>query len=397
MATITTVPLLRRSLWALTAALAVEAASTSSYSNPVLAQDFPDPTVMRTPTGAFYVYGTMGSGHNFQVANSSDLVNWSYLGEAMPRYPSWGDANNRASWAPDVQYHNNSEAALGPGYYMYFAMRSVAGYMCIGVAFSVDPSGPFSDARAVPGAGAGQGAVQGGGSPLWCGDKTDAHTIDPKSFDDPVSGDIYLYYGSDFAPLQAIRLSPNRTSIADSGPRGQGANTPVVLLNTSGTAPYESLIEGSWVYYRQGAWYFMYSGNNCCGPTAAYAVMVAVSTKSALGPFTKMGTAIAAQGGDSTIMTAPLASGYRFAAPGHNSLITDDAGQDWLMYHAYDMSAGRGQGTGRMLLLDRLQYVQLPGGGSILWPVLATANGSTKGQPAIGPVPAPVVTAAERR
>lgn len=43
----------------------------------------------------------------------------------------------------------------------------------------------------------------------------------------------------------------------------------------------------------------------------------------------------------------------RWNAPGHNSIITDEAGQDWMLYHAIDT---KNQGQGRVMLMDRVVY-----------------------------------------
>ena len=64
------------------------------FTNPVLAHDFPDPTVLRGSDGVFYVYATMGGGHHIQVASSPDLVAWEYHGEALEP-PAWMGS---ASW-----------------------------------------------------------------------------------------------------------------------------------------------------------------------------------------------------------------------------------------------------------------------------------------------------------
>ena len=242
-------------------AVSAQAVAAKTYSNPVLAKDFPDPTVIRGDDGMFYVYGTMGNGCRIQVASSPDLVAWSWHGEALAK-PSWMVAQN--TWAPDVSFHDGL-------YYMYFAASGPDsgppnGWpMCIGVATSKSPLGPFTDSR---------------GSPLFCGDQ--AHTIDPKSFDDPVSGNTYLYFGSDFIPVSVVQLAKNRTSVAD------GAET--ISLIPMSTAPYESLVEGAWVEHVNGTYYLFYSGNNCCGQTANYSVMVAQSN-SPTGPFIKLGPA----------------------------------------------------------------------------------------------------------
>ncbi len=42
-------------------------------------------------------------------------------------------------------------------------------------------------------------------------------------------------------------------------------------------------------------------------------------------------------------------------APGHNSIITDDAGNDWIVYHAISMDAAL-KTKGRIMLIDKLTY-----------------------------------------
>lgn len=75
------------------------------------------------------------------------------------------------TWAPDVSVH-------GSTYFMYFAASGPDNMMCIAVATSQNPLGPFKDAI---------------GKPLVCSEPANAFAdIDPKSWDDPATGKIYL-------------------------------------------------------------------------------------------------------------------------------------------------------------------------------------------------------------
>lgn len=321
-------------------AVALQGSAAPSFQNPVLNVDFPDPTVLRGSDGRFWAYATQGNGHRLQVASSPDLVSWQYLGEALGAISWLGEA----SWAPDVTLHNGT-------YWMYFAGTGPDGNMCVGVATSTNPAGPFEDAL---------------GAPLVCGNAFE--TIDPKSFDDPATGRIYLYWGSDFAPLRVQELDATRKAfVAGSSPQ------PVVFPSD---APYESLIEGSWLHTRaDGVYYLFYSGNNCCGPTAHYAVMVAAAS-SPLGPFQRLANATGAGVNGSSVI---LSLNTAFVAPGHNSIVTDDAGSDWIFYHAY---AGA-ERTARMLMMDRVRYNATTDG---TWPWVGT--------PSTGPTTGPVITPA---
>src|SRR5215208_1199289 len=66
---------------------------SGTYVNPVLDEDFPDPSVLLAPDGYYYAYATqtLRDGHwvNIQVARSADLVEWEHLGDALPDKPNW--------------------------------------------------------------------------------------------------------------------------------------------------------------------------------------------------------------------------------------------------------------------------------------------------------------------
>ena len=86
----------------------------------------------------------------------------------------------------------------------------------------------------------------------------------------PATGKHLLYWGSGFAPIKVQELGPDRMSFA---PRSKP--TELVGPNPVKDA-FPVLVEGSWVI-RHGGWYYLfYSGDNCCGPKANYAVMVRV-------------------------------------------------------------------------------------------------------------------------
>jgi arabinan endo-1,5-alpha-L-arabinosidase len=135
--------------------------------------------------------------------------------------------------------------------------------------------------------------------------------------------------------------------------------SPVELVKPDKSLPFQSLVEGAWVVYRGGFYYLFYSGANCChGPLQEikYAVMVARSPQPT-GPFETRARATGAP--DSAI----LRRSDVWIAPGHNSVITDRNGQDWIAYHAIDvkrpyleeaMSGDRS--VRRVMLLDRLTW-----------------------------------------
>ena len=324
------------------------------YQNPVLDRDFPDPSVLLASDGYYYAYATQTkhAGHvlNFQVARSHDLVSWEHLGEALPAKPNWA-ATGQRFWAPDVSRHADGR------YLLYFSAQpnDPAAGLCLGVAVAAQPTGPFIDS----------------GAPLLVGGPG-FESIDPMRFVEPGTGRQLLFWGSGFGPLRVRELAADGLSFAP----GSAVQVVVAPLPAGNKAPYGHLIEGSWVHYRAGWYYLFYSGDNCCGPDASYAVLTA-RARQPTGPYE---TLAAATGTAGTILT----ENGRWQAPGHNCLVTDAAGQDWLLYHAIDrqqptfdaLSAEQGYSR-RVLLLDRVGY------DTAGWPQIGTPSTTLKLAPII--------------
>jgi arabinan endo-1,5-alpha-L-arabinosidase len=304
---------------------------TKTYVNPVINSDFPDPTVIKAGDGLYYAYATQtqrgGKWINIQIARSADLVHWQYVGDGLPAKPSWA-AGTQDFWAPHVQRD-------GPRYIMYFSAKPDTSDerhgMCLGIATSPSPLGPFIDI----------------GHPLRCG--SGFVNIDPMAFDDPESGKHLLYWGSGFQPIKVQELAADRLSFA------RGSSPLDLVAPNPAKNAFPVLVEGSWVILHGGYYYLFYSGDNCCGPKANYAVMVARS-RSATGPFE---TLEQASGKPHSIILEKR--GY-WIAPGHNSIITDGAGHDWIVYHAVDarnskVNPSDEPNTRRVMLIDRIRWV----------------------------------------
>lgn len=299
-----------------------ETVAANSYTNPVYAADFADPTVIKATDGYYYVYGTntevKGQTVNIQVARSKDLVIWEHVGDALPEKPAWAD---RDFWAPHVLYDATNQT-----YYLYYSGESESETegKCLGVATSKSPAGPFVDK----------------GEPLLCGKSFES--IDPMAFDDPATGKKLLYWGSAHLPIKVQELTADRLGFKP----GTRPTEVVQAIHNNDPANYQNLIEGAWVRLKDGYYYLFYSGDNCCGDKAHYAVMVARS-RNATGPFE---TLAEATGKENSVI---LERNDQWIAPGHNSIVTDDAGQDWIVYHAIDANK---QNEGRVMLMDRIVY-----------------------------------------
>jgi arabinan endo-1,5-alpha-L-arabinosidase len=329
---------------------AAVALKLGTYTNPVFDEDFPDPAVIQAPDGYYYAYATQtlrdGKWINIQVARSRDLVHWEPIGDALPDKPDWA-RETQDFWAPFVLYD-------GERYLMYYSATHDACHEperghCLAVATSDSPAGPFVDM----------------GLPLLLG--VGFEFIDPMVFVDPASGKWLLYWGSGFQPIKVQEVGPDRMSFAPaSEPAGLVWPNPV-------KGAFPRLVEAAWVTRRDDFYYLFYSGDNCCGPDAEYGVMVARS-RTPTGPFE---TLEQARGVPHSLM---LFKSERWLAPGHNCIVTDKAGDAWIIYHAIDVDRPRQRqedeiNSRRILLIDKIEWKDG-------WPFVGT--------PSDEPRPAPV-------
>ncbi|SCG68051.1 family 43 glycosylhydrolase [Micromonospora inositola] len=343
---------------------AVAGSGPDRYPNPVsagFADTFADPVVVRGDDGLWYAYGTSDplregekQAHRVPTARSADLVDWTYVGDALAadQRPSWA-APGAAFWAPDVR-------RVGDHWVMYVTVTDTGVSAdtfdtAIGAATAPTPTGPwtFADEPVVaprPG---------GGGGYLW--------TIDPSQFTD-VDGRHYLYFGSYYGGISVTELSAD-------GLRAVGAPTLVAVDNK---------FEGSYVLRHEGWYYLFASTANCCaGPATGYSVQVG-RARGPRGPFVdRDGLRLdASRAGGTPVLTQ---NGNRWIGTGHNGFLTDLSGQDWIVYHAIDRADpyldepfGINE---RPMLLDRLDWIDG-------WPTVNAGAG-----PSEGPRPAPVTTA----
>jgi arabinan endo-1,5-alpha-L-arabinosidase len=293
-----------------------------AYRNPVLDHDFPDPAVLRAPDGWFYAYATQsavaGRMLNIQSARSRDLLHWEHLGDALPDKPHWA-AGKQNFWAPHVLYDKEQDR-----YIMYYSAEpDDAEGKCLAVATATAAQGPFVDS----------------GMPLICGEGIEH--IDPMAFDDPRSGRRLLIWGSGGGPIRAQELASDRLGFLP-------GSAPVGLIAADAEKAYRSLIEGAWMTHRDGWYYLYYSGDRCCGREPRYAVMVA-RARQPFGPFEDVQ-------GDQGTSGAILEANEYWLAPGHNSIVSDAAGVDWIVYHAYDARRFPDGDRRRVMLIGRIEY-----------------------------------------
>lgn len=329
-------------LMSLAAALISGCASTRDKAspqmiatNPIVDANCPDPAIIHAPDGYYYVYATQGAVdgkmQNIQVMRSRDLKTWERIGDALPQKPVWA-SQTQDFWAPHVALHDGR-------YFLYYSAKPDVALvdkksgLCLAVATAVHPQGPFTDM----------------GRPLECGDGF--VNIDPMAFDDPDTGRRLLYWGSGFGPIKVRDLAADRISFLP----GSQAVDLVDIIKDGGPQNYQRLVEGAWIVRHDGYYYLFYSGDNCCGPNAHYAVMVARS-RSATGPFRTLADETGSA--NSVILEADS----RWIAPGHNAVIRDASGRYLTFYHAVDAKRSKDKETDevnsrRVMLVGEIEWV----------------------------------------
>ncbi|KAK8222571.1 glycosyl hydrolase [Phyllosticta paracitricarpa] len=140
-----------------------------------IAQDFPDPSIIKH-AGSWYAFATTnGKGINVQVAVSPDFVSWTVVQgyDALPRTGNWSDPGP-VLWAPDINTNDYGQFIL-----YYAARKRGQTSYCVGAAYAYTPTGPFTPLE----------------EPIACNTEGGG-SIDPSGFLD-TDGERYLLYKID--------------------------------------------------------------------------------------------------------------------------------------------------------------------------------------------------------
>jgi arabinan endo-1,5-alpha-L-arabinosidase len=297
--------------------------------------------------------------HLIPQYSSTDLVHWTYEGDAFTSLPSYAAAG-AGLWAPDIEYYGEQPAATR--YHLYFTVTDTvvtqsnptAPGSAIGVATAPTPVGPWTIAGAP--------VVEPHAADCCPGSRR--NVFDPEVL--RTSGPDYIYYGSYFGGVSVRVLSEDGTT-----------SDPATQKNVG----IANKFEGPEVVRHDGWYYLFVSATDCCrGPLTGYVVMVGRSL-SPTGPFldrdgvdlnddeTLDDPTDGRAGGTPVIYQ----NGNRWVGPGHNTVLEDFDGQWWTIYHAIDVNDPyfHGQPSGinkRHPMLDAIDWVNG-------WPTLNGGRG----------------------
>ena len=285
-------------------------AQTVTNRQPVIDMSAPDPTVIRAEDGTFYLYATEDM-RNVPIFHSANLVDWKLVGTAFTdnSRPKW--LPKGGIWAPDIQ-------RVGGKYHLYYAKSVWGGEWDagIGVAVSNNPAGPFVDRGCM--FTSKQIGIQ--------------NCIDPFYIEH--GGKKYLFFGS-FHGIYGVELTADGLHVK------QGAKPREV----AGT-----FMEATYIRRRGGYYYLFGSTGTCCeGARSTYRITIGRS-KSLFGPYVDK-TGLRLLDNHYNIL---LDKDDSVLGPGHNAgLITDDAGNDYMLYHGFKASD---PDAGRVVWLSRIVW-----------------------------------------
>lgn len=286
-----------------------------AYRNPLFTDfSLPDPDVIRADDGYFYLYATEHDRNdpnmkNVPIMRSADLMNWTRVGAMFTDQNHPQITNGNAGiWAPSIN-------RIGNKYVCYYSQPGDNYKHAIGVAVSDSPTGPFVDY----------------GKLIDSDEQGVDISIDAYLYQE--NGRNYLFWGS-FRSISVLELTEDGLAIKDKETQKR--------REVAG-GQYEATV----VVKRDGWYYLIVStGNYAQGGT--YRLVVGRS-QNLFGPY------VDKDGNDmmSVHDELILQGNDTFSSPGHCSrLITDDNGQDWILYHAYTNDLNY-----RCLMLDRVNWV----------------------------------------
>ena len=293
--------------------------------NPVFRGLHADPEVLYSEqTGKYYIYPTTDGAyawhnHDFKCFSSEDLVNWKDEGVILDLQDlDWG---KEYAWAPCI-----IEKKVGRGYkYYYYFVANKA----VGVAVADRPEGPYKDAL---------------GKPMLSQEElhTPNQVIDPDVFRDPKTGKYYLYWGNSY--LWMAELADDMVSLVP--------GTMHELIPRARIGEYHYL-EGTYVFERNGLYYFMWSEN--ITRSARYRIRYLISDSPT--EFVRNGQPAKVE---ETVILQQDPSLQIFGT-GHNSVINIPGTDDWYMvYHRFTrpegIKMGLSGGYNREICIDRMYF-----------------------------------------
>ena len=260
----------------------------NKYTNPVIAGDFADPSVIRVGDTYFAVGTSSEWGPAYPIYTSKDLVNWAYVGPVFNELPDW---TMGSYWAPELYFRNGT-------YYLYYtARRKTDQRSFIGVASTRDLTKGFTD----------HGLLL-----EWT-----TEAIDPFIIEDA---------GKQFITWKAYGLDKGKAieilgaELSADGLKVTGKAFSLIKADAAGWE--QGGAEGQAIVKRGRYYYMLYSGNACCGAQCNYQVGFARAER-IQGPWEKYAG------------NPVLISDESWKCPGHGTVVITPDKRYYYLHHAY--------------------------------------------------------------
>lgn len=303
------------------------AQTKSTSGNPIFKGWYADPEAA-VFNNNYWVYPTYSAPYKDQVFldafSSADLLTWTKHEHVLDTSGvKWA---KKAVWAPAIVQKNKK-------YYLFFGANDIQSDKekgGIGVAVSDSPQGPFIDHI---------------GKPLIDSFHNGAQPIDQFVFKDK-DGQYYIIYGG-WSHCNIAKLSDDFKSLV---PFEDGTTYKEITP--------ESYVEGPYMFYRNGKYYFMWSEGGWTGPDYSVAYAIADSP---MGPFKRIGKILK--------QDPAIARGA-----GHHSIIHNAKKDLWyIVYHRRPLTET--DGNHRETCIDVMSFDK----NGLIKPVVITNEG-VKGQ-----------------
>tara|TARA_R110002049_G_scaffold308913_1_gene514888 strand:+ start:34255 stop:35838 length:1584 start_codon:yes stop_codon:yes gene_type:complete len=301
-----------------------------TYSNPVIAGEIPDPSIIRVGK-TYYATGTsFDFAPNYPIYESFDLINWKQIGTVFSEPPSWSSDD---FWAPELFYNDDT-------FFVYYTTkRKDTKVACIGVASTKDIYKGFTDHGII--IEWGEEAIDG----FVFKDEDDKLYITWKAYGLTDGRDVEILASE--LSADGLKLVGNHFTLTDYSEGWIGAGD-----------------EGQCLFKRNGFYYLMYSIGGCCDNKCDYRVKIARSK------YLKSGW--------EQYPDPILKGGTEWVCTGHGTLVETNDNSYYYLYHAYNSKDF--EYVGRQGLLDELVWNE-----DTNWPYFK--NGDTPSVEAKTPFP----------
>ena len=290
---------------------------SETFSNPVFAHDWPDPTIWQGDDSLYYTFSTAGTNYAKGLGKflwSEDMVTWDTIPDYVWTSQTLSQLKQYGSslWAPQV-------TRIGGRWLMYLT--------CYGTS-SADPSIVVLtlDSETFP-------TSEGLHGP-WSLDRVitsskENHiidTIDPFVTEDTITGRVWMFFGSTGRNYR-VELAADGLSLSDSA-----SFTHVAGLSLAEDTKRNKVFEGAYLYYRDGYWYFFVSS----GMYSNYTYSLKVGRSPSLdGTFVSKSGDLMTEGHATTILSTN-SDDKDFFGPGHcGEIFEDNDGHTYMYYHCH--------------------------------------------------------------